>query len=129
MTHIRCAGRCGKYRSLREILIIFFLAREDILERWCATEVDAAGFMVPVSFFQACTNKSFFSPAAGQMGLVRSLLLRGAVVGRVRVLRQAERLRQQRRRHQGDGLRVQLRIHLAQNISWWEGRDGCCCLA
>ena len=24
MTHIRCAGRCGKYRSLREILIIFF---------------------------------------------------------------------------------------------------------
>ena len=28
----------------------FFLAREDTLARWCATEVDAAGFMVPVSF-------------------------------------------------------------------------------
>ena len=34
----------------REFLIQYVAFREDTLEKWCATEVDAEGVMVPVSF-------------------------------------------------------------------------------
>ena len=65
----------------KEILIDCF--REDTLDRWCATEVDADGVMVPVSFYKFFISQpkvlldfsNLFSISAGQMGLVQAFLL------------------------------------------------------
>ena len=60
LTHFRCAGGSvpfdfNYYPSLLLALVISCF-RVDTLKRWCATEVDSDGAMVPVSFSSISSN-------------------------------------------------------------------------
>ena len=46
------------------------LFREDTTSRWCATEVDDDGVMMPVCRFRSCLNNYHFFSTIGQMGMV-----------------------------------------------------------